>query len=701
MKLKRLFTALALAAAPLALSTHANAAANPAAPAQHDASKTVALERLWLGSAWYPEQWPEEMWDRDLALMKAHGANVVRIGEFAWARMEPTEGNYDLGWMERAVRLAEKRGLKVVLCTPTNTPPAWLTSTYPDTLRVDSDGVRARHGGRRQFSISSSRYRELARDIVGQMAERFGDDPNVIGWQIDNEYTDESYDDEARAKWHAWLQQRFGTLDALNEAWTTSYWSQTYTDWEQVPFNADAGNPGWMLEVKHFITDEWIAFQKNQADVLRASIKPSMFVTTNLGGLGWANRFDRTAINRDLDLASWDNYVGTGHLEPFRNGATHDLVRGWKRQNFWVMEIQPGFVNWSPNNNILHPGETRAMAWQAVGHGSDAIVYWQWRNALNGQEQYHGALVGVDGEPLPIYQEVSQIGRDFAQSSEAVAGTEPVAAVAILHDYDSRWAIDWQRHNQQYDQIEVLLDTYRPLKKQLGAVDIVSPYETLDRYKLVFAPSLNVIPEALGEHLAGFVRGGGTLVLGPRAGMKDEFNRLATQRQPGPLVDELGGRVEQFYALDETIPVSGAAGSGTTEIWAEHLSTSAPDATVLLRYGEGNGWLEGEAAAIARPLGRGRIVYLGALLDDELMRSFVDERMQEAGVAPDFPVPEGVERMIRRGEGREVVILINHNAENQAVTLPSPMTDVLAGGSVARVELASQSVAVLMRPTEN
>jgi beta-galactosidase len=667
-----------------------------AAPALAQApAPEAASERLWLGSAWYPEQWPEERWAEDLRLMKAHGANVVRIGEYAWSRLEPEEGKYDLAWLQRAVRLAAKYDIKVVIGTPTDTPPAWLTQKYPDTLRVDTNGVPAGHGGRRQFSISSPRYRAMARDIVGRMADAVGGEPNVIGWQIGNEHTDESYDPAARAAWHAWLKAKYGTLDRLNELWATAYWSQTYTAWDQVPFNAGAGNPGWMLDLKRFITDQWVAFQGNQAEVLRAKVPAKQFVTTNLGGLGWANRFDRYAINRDLDLASWDDYVGTGHLDVYRNGAVNDLARGWKRQNFWVMETQPGFVNWAPVSNMLYPGETRALAWQTVGHGADAVLFWQWRNALNGQETMHGSLVGPDGKPLPIYAEAAQIGRDFAKASPALAGTSPDAEVAILQDYDSRWAIDFQPLNRDYDQIGTLLDYYRPLKDALGAVDVVSAAAPLDRYKLVVAPSLNVIPEALARHLADYVRKGGHLILGPRSGLKDEFNRLDTTRQPGPLAPLLGAQVEQFYALDEPVAVDG----GTASVWAEDLSSAAPDAAVLLRYGKANGWLDGHPAAVARVVGKGRISYYGALFDKGVTRGLIDHALADAGVERDFAVPPDVELMTREGAGRRIVILINHGRTPQHVPLPVPMTDILNDGTTRAVDLAPEGVAVLQRLT--
>lgn len=669
----------------------------PAAPAlaQTDApAGQQQFERLWLGSAWYPEQWPEERWAEDLRLMKAHGANVVRIGEYAWARMEPREGEYDLDWLVRAVRLAAKYDIKVVIGTPSDTPPAWMTSKYPETVQIRSDGTPVAHGMRRHFSISSRRYRDFCREIVTRMAQVLGKEPNVIGWQIGNEPTDESYDTEARAAWVAWLKARYGTLDRLNEAWTTQYWSQVYSDWDQVPFSSDRANPGWMLEMKRFITSQWVAFHRNQAEAIRANVPRSQFVTVNFGGLGWANRFDRYAANRDLDFTTWDNYVGSGHLKPFRNGASHDLVRGWKRRNFWVMEIQPGYVNWAGVSNMLHPGETRAMAWQAIGHGSDGLLYWQWRNARNGQETMHGALIGQDGTPLLIYDEVTQIGREMAKATPVIAGTHPVSQVAVLHDYASRWAIDFQPHHRDYDQIEVLLDYYEPLKRSLGAVDIVEAEAApLSGYKLVVAPSLNVISDATARRLADYVRGGGHLVLGPRSGMKDELNRLQEQRQPGPLAELLGARVAQYYALLEPVEMGG----GKASIWAEQIEVKADDVETLLRYGRANGWLDGKPAAVTRRVGKGRISYIGALGDDAVMKHLIDDAMTGAGVTRDFAVPEDVELMTREGQGRRIVILINHGREARTVALPSAMTDVLNGGTIRSVELKAEGVAVLRR----
>ena len=664
-------------------------------PARAQAGPSVPA--LLLGSAWYPEQWPESRWDADLALMEAAHLHVVRVGEFAWSRMEPAEGQFDLGWLAHAIRLAEKHHIAVVIGTPTDAPPAWLTSKYPDTLRMDESGRLAQHGGRRQFNYASPRYRIFCAEIASRLAQRFGHDPDVIGWQIGNEYTDESFDPATRALFQQWLQHRYGTLDALNQHWATAYWSQSYDRWDEIPFVATGGNPGLLLEHRHFVTETWREFQRVQIEAIRKNADPRQFITTNIGGLAWSDNYDHYEITRDLDLASWDDYVGQGQLNAMRNGAMHDFVRGWKQMPFWVMETQPGSVNWAPINTTLNRGETRVMAWQAIGHGANAVLYWQWRSALNGQEQYHGTLVGPDGAPMPLYGEVTQIGNEFERASQALRETQPVAQVAILESYDSRWAIDFQPHSRNFDELQVLLDWYRPLRLKNLTVDIVNARAPLDGYKLVVAPALNVLSPELAAHLKAYVEQGGHLVLGPRSGMKDEYNSLNPQRQPGPLAPALGGRVEQYYALDGAVPVSGTLGSGTATVWAEQLSTGASDARVLLRYGRSNGWLDDQPAMITRKLGKGSISYLGALLDAPLMQLATAWMLNGAQVEAEFSaLPEEVEVCRRVGSDRTIYILLNHGTQSAQITLPRTMADLLANHSpVKQLTLGSHGVAVL------
>jgi beta-galactosidase len=649
-----------------------------------------------LGTAWYPEQWPEARWEQDLALMQKAGIRMARVAEFAWSRMEPQEGQFDLDWLDRAITLAAKHDIIIVVGTPCAAPPAWLTQKYPDTLKTLSNGRKDTHGGRVQYSFTSPRYREFCARISAAMGKRFGHNPNVIGWQIDNEYGDTSWDEVTRHDFQQFLRRKFETLDSLNSHWTTEYWSESYTDWSQIPLGTPGNNPGLLLEFRRFVTGTYRDYQHDQLAALRANIDPKQFITTNF--MGWHDAFNHYVLSEELDFASWDDYVGRGHLQPFYNGATHDLTRGFKRENFWVMETQPGFVNWSPDNNALDRGEVREMAWQAIGHGADAVGYWQWRSALNGQEQYHGTLLGADGTPVPLYEEVAQIGREFAQAADCLAGTSPKSEVAILHSYDSRWAINFQRHNQEFDPVGLLLSYYTPLRSAGQQMDIVDPLAPLDRYKLVVAPGLNVLSKAMAEHLEEFVRQGGHLVLGPRTGMKDEWNALQTARQPGPLVPLLGARVEQYYALNEEAPVAGPWGQGKSKIWAEQLGSLQDGATAIMTWGAGNGWLDGQPAVVSRRVDKGRITYIAGWFDEEIMKSAAAWMLNSAGVRPALGrVPEGVEVCRRGAKGKGVFIVLNHTKAAKTVRLPQAMDDILNGGpQVNRVELPPHGVAVLL-----
>jgi beta-galactosidase len=651
---------------------------------------------ILLGASWYPEQWPESQWDADLSLMEAAHIHVVRVGEFAWSTMEPTEGQYDFDWLERAIALAAKHHICVVLGTPTAAPPAWLTEKYPETLRIDENGVRDEHGNRQQFSFADKKYRELAHDIAERMAERFGHNPNVVGWQLDNEYANPSFDPEAKAQFHEWLKQKYGTIANLNYHWATAYWSQTYNDFDQIPVREDNENPALLLEWKRFVSDTWKSYSLNQISAIRPHADPRQFITTNT--MGWFDGFDEYTVHSVLDIAAWDDYIDSDHYDYEANGAAHDLTRGYMRKNYWVMETEPAFVNWRSTNTPLLKGQVRDMAWQAIGHGADTVEYWQWRANRNGQEQYHGVLVGIDDKPAPVYAEIQQVGAEFDKTGRALAGTSPHAEVAIVESYDSRWAIEFQRHSADFDPVGELLAFYTPLRDQAQSVDIVSPDAPLDAYKVVVAPALNVLPQSIADRLIAYVKQGGHLVLGPRTAMKDTYDALNPQRQPGPLVDLLGGSVTQFYALDYKVPVSGESESGTADIWAETLTATSPETKVLMRYGASNGWLDDQPAVLEREVGKGSITYVGAWLDPKLMSDLTASWLQRAGVQPIVPnTPDGVEVCERTGDGKTVLILINHSTEPQHVALPGEMTDLLSadGARVSSVDLAKYGVAVL------
>jgi beta-galactosidase len=659
----------------------------------------ASIPSIVLGAAWYPEQWPEERWEKDLALMQRAHLHVVRVGEFAWSALEPSEGKYDLDWLERAVNLAGKHRIYTVLGTPTATPPAWLTTKYPEVLRIDENGHRDEHGNRAQFNWSNAKYRALSRDIVDRLAERFGHNPYVIGWQIDNEISQTSTDDDSHRQFQEWIHARYGTLDALNSRWTTAYWSQTYSDWSQIPIpkhgGVDSGNPGLLLCWRLFISDTWRSYLMNQIDAIRSRSDARQFITTNT--MGFFHYYDHSITEDVLDLAAWDDYMPDGIVDPLNNGMAHDLTRGFKRKNFWVMETQPGFVNWSSVNVSLKKGDQRALIWHDIAHGADAVSFWQWRSALNGQEQYHGVLVGADGTPVPLYEEVEQIGAEMEKLAPLLADTQVVSDVAILHSYESRWAIEWQPQSDRFDPLQEMARYYGPLRHAVQSIDIVSPDVDLSRYKLVIAPALNLITAAEAKNLIAYVKGGGNLVLTPRSGMKDGDNALYANRQPGPLEALLGGRVEQFYALAAPIPVEGKLLHSEASVWAELLSTSSPDTEVLLRYGKANGWLDGQPAMITRRTGSGSITYVGTVLDKSAMQTLTAWLLSQSHVAPaTLTAPDGVEASVRCGKDKAVHILVNFSDKVQTVRLPTAMKDEMHDGrSLREVVLPVSGVAVL------
>lgn len=685
----------------------ASALSSSAVARQADQPFATRVATPMMGVSWYPEQWPESRWEADLALMEKAHVRFVRIAEFAWSSIEPREGDYQLDWLERAIQAAGRHHIQVVLGTPTAAPPAWLTVAYPETLRTLKDGSRAQHGGRHQADVLNAKFEEKARAVVSHMADQFGHNPNVIGWQLDNEIGVDDRSADTRAQFQGWLTKRYGTLDALNAAWSTTYWSQTYQAWSQIPLpEAMDGNPGLMLAWRQFIGESYRGYFQNQLSVLHARIDARQRVTTNY----WidarakvpsafspdADDLDLYTTSRDLDFASWDAYVGAGHLDPIRFGAMHDTVRGLLQRNFWVMETQPGTVNWSTVNNPLDKGEVRALAWNAVGHGADAVGYWQWRTAPNGQEQYHGTLIGADGLPVPVYDEVSQVGAEFARAAPDLAGTTVVSRVAMLNDYPSRWAIGWQRFTETYSPADAMIDYYTPLHALVRSVDVVEAGAPLGAYRLVVAPALNVLTPEAAARLAAYVKAGGHLVLGDRSGMKDQNNSLWPQLQPGPLADMLGAKVAQWYALERPVAVSGRWGAGQAAIWAERLTVTAPDAVVTLRYGAGNDWLEGQPAAVTRHVGKGSITYVGANLDAGLLKTIMAQLAKTSGVEPVLPnMSPTVDVAIREGAGKRIVILTNYGAGAQAVTLPAAMRDILSGQVVTAVTLPRFGVAVM------
>jgi beta-galactosidase len=662
---------------------------------------TQAHRRIHFGASWYPEQWPEERWPVDISLMADADFSVVRMAEFAWSALQPDGQTFDLDWLERAISLLAASGIRTVLGTPTAAPPAWLVERHPDLLALDESGRRVQFGNRCHYCVTSPDLHSAAARMAEELGRRFGANPDVIGWQIDNEYNRVCYCDRCRSEFHDFLEDRYGSLDALNERWSTRYWSQTYSTWGQIPIPIGPHNPGLMLAFRYFVTDRYRRFQRVQIDALRPHLSPDAWITHNF--MHWYPGYDHYELSEDLDVASWDWYVETGHNDYLRSGAAHDLVRGFKNRTFWLMETQPGHVNWLPINGSQRPGEARAMAWHAIAHGADAVLYWQWRSALGGQEQYHGTIIDQSGRPRPIFEEIRRLGAEIAAASPAIADTATDGAgVAILNSYPSRWSIEAQRHHADFDYVEHLVHHYRAFAVRNVAVDIVSPAASLDGYRIVVAPALVVLHDGGEDRLRRFVEAGGHLVITIRTALKDSDNAFIPARQPGPLADLAGVEVEDYYALLEPIPVEGDGLRGTTSLWAERLALRDGDrapAEVLARFGQGLHWLDGHPAVTFRRVGAGSVTYVGGYLDPPAQQVLTDRILAEAGVSPVLATPPGVEARSRRGQdGGVVLILTNHGRVAASVDIPWAAVEHVSGGRIAaNVQLDPDQTAVLTR----
>jgi beta-galactosidase len=664
-------------------------------------TQSSPTQKLHLGAAYYPEHWPEERWDEDIRLMQEAGLTVIRMAEFAWSTMEPEPGRFNFSWLERAIEKLAAAGIVTVLGTPSAGPPAWLVAEHPDLMAVEENGRRVQFGNRCHYCVNSAEFHAATRSIVEAMGKQFGSNPHVIGWQIDNEYERFCYCERCTGLFQQFLAQKYGTLDALNRRWATAYWSQTYSAWEQIPIPIGPHNPGLMLEFKHFLTASYRKFQRLQLDVLRPHLRPGVWTTHNFKG--WFGDYDHYQMTADLGMASWDWYLERreklSHNDYLLSGATHDLVRGFKRSHFWVTETQPGNVNWREINVSLNKGEASAMAWHAIGHGADAVVYWQWRSALGGQEQYHGTLVDPSGQPRPFYEEAQSLGRQIQSVSDLLAGSKVHAKVAILNSYDSRWSIEFERHHKDFGYVAHLNHYYRPLAVRNIGVDILAADEPLDGQRLVIAPALVILTERRVQNLARFVEEGGHLVLTVRTGMKDEFNALLPSRQPGALASLAGVEVEDYYALDEGVPVEGEWLKGSANLWAERLKIlDQENVTPIAFYGKSNGWLDGQVAVAVHPYGKGMVYMVGAYLDAEAQQTFMEHVLQMAGLEG-MQSPQDVEICTRIDPaGRTILIVINHARADRTLTLPYPVREQFSGQKVANeLKLPAYGVAVLTK----
>ncbi|TVR46756.1 MAG: beta-galactosidase [Rhodobacteraceae bacterium] len=540
-----------------------------------------------LGVCYYPEHWPEEIWSQDAARMAEAGLTWVRIGEFAWSRLEPTPGQLEFDWLDRAIAVLGAAGLKVVLGTPTATPPRWMLDRHPDMLAVDAQGHPRKFGSRRHYCFSHTGYLGECQRIVTLLAERYGSSPHVAAWQTDNEYgchdTIHSYSDAARSAFRDWLAQKYQSMDALNRAWGNVFWSMEYASFDQIDLpnlTVTEPNPAHVMDFRRFSSDQVVAFNRAQARIIRRY--SSAPITHNY--MGRITEFDHWAVGADLDIASWDSYplgflsdrleASATHKAAFlRQGDPdfqafhHDLYRGVGRGRWWVMEQQPGPVNWAPYNPAPLPGMVRLWTWEAFAHGAEAVCYFRWRQAPFGQEQMHAGLLRPDSAPAPALAEAAQVARELTDAPEQ--GCAP-GDVALVFDYESAWAWTTQPQGADFDYFRLCFAWYRALRRLGLNIDIIPPdAEDLSPWRLVLAPGLFTLSDRLRAALPSCR---GAVVFGPRANARTRDFAI-----PDPLPPDLPG-LDAKVARVQSLPPGASEmldTGGSFVHWVEDIETTA------------------------------------------------------------------------------------------------------------------------------
>ncbi len=620
------------------------------------------------GVYYYPEAWPENQWERDMKNIAALGFEYVHMGEFAWAFMEPTEGNYQWAWLDKNIALAEKNGMKVLLCTPSPCPPAWLLEKYPDVAMVNDYGTRLVHGTRTHGSFSSQKYRELVAGIVTQLAKRYGKDKRVIGWQLDNEpshYGKYEFGQEAQENFRLWLQKKHGTIDALNKAWGNAFWSQNYNSFAQIripnPRELVHGwNPHAILDHQRFFADECAAFLSAQNETLRKFIAPEQFVTTNFMSFHPPTDPRR---NKDLDFITYTMYpvhggtpkgeIGFRLGDPYKIAWANDFYRSISG-NTGIMEIQPGQVNWGETNTQPLPGAVRMWLFNALMGGCDLACTYRYRQPLFGSEQYHYGIVGTDGvtpsqgglEFKQVMAEVKQLRKDWKDSK--MPADMAARKVGFLYNLDNVYETSNQKQTGQWDFQRHMLNYYGALKQLTCPVDFLDEDFNFKQYPIVIAPAYQLLDAGLVSKWTDYVQNGGHLVLSCRTGQKNRMGHLWEGPYQMPILNLIGAKIPMFDLIPNSVfgKIETSGKSYDWNNWGDILEPN-PGTESWSTYT--TQFYAGKSAVTHRKLGKGTVTYIGVDSEDGQLELDIIKKLFETVKIPYRQVPYGVNMQWREG----------------------------------------------------
>lgn len=656
------------------------------------------------GGDYNPEQWPREVWQEDVRLMKEAGVNLVTLAVFSWSRLETANGVYDFGWLDEVMDLMHSNGIGVDLATPDAVPPAWLIAQHPDILPVLADGTTFGFGSRQHFDVSHPAYREKSLAMAEKMGERYAQHPALCMWHVNNEYGPVSYGPHADRAFREWLQRKYTDLTELNQAWSTDVWGQVYSDWSQV--NAPAqprtwSNPSRRLDYHRFTSDSMLEHYKAERDILRRHT-PDLPIVTNF--MRFYKNNDYWAWAAEEDAAALDIYPDPREADAHVAAALNfDLMRSLRKGQPWlVMEQATAAVSqWSVNVSKL-PGKMRLGSYQAIAQGADSILFFQWRQAKGGTERYHSGMVNHAGPNTRVFREVCQLGQEL-KGLGGITGTRSAAKVAIVFDWDCWWALELgnsPRSDLSYTQ--EVLRLYRPFFDANIPVDFVNTASDLSQYGMVVLPASYLLSDQAAQRVEDYVSDGGRLVASYLSGIVDPDNTIRLGGYPGALRNVLGAWSEELHPLageGEEVKLSTAdGGTASASYWTEHLHTET--AEVLATYASGR--LSGSPAVTRNTFGQGTAVYLSARVDSTFLEELLAVERAAAGIHAELDAPLGVQVRRRTGNRGSYLLVLNHNDAPVSVDVKAGGTDRITGTQLqGTVELAANGVLVLEEiPTE-
>ncbi len=662
------------------------------------------------GGEYNPEQWMATMgypndavWEDDLRLMREAGVNLVTVGVFDWAALQPAEDIYTFDWLDRILAMLAVAGIDVCLGTGTAAQPAWVSAAYPDVLPVTASGMRKRHGERMNYCPTSPDFRRLANALVTRLAERYRDYAGLRLWHVSNEYGPECFCERCAARFRVWLQERYGSLEALNARWVAAFWSHIYTSWEQIEPPSPLGEhgmPALLLDYRRFMSDMNLASYLEEAAILR-EVTPQIAITTNFHGSMKA--LDYSAWSPHVDIISWDSYPAHG-AHPSSTAFRFDVMRGLKNGQSWLlMEQTLSQVQWRLQNPGKRPGEMRLQSYQAIAHGSDGVMFFQWRQSRGSAEMFHSAAVSHAGHSdTRVFREVVELGKELRHLDHRLIGARIPARVALLLSWPSWWAVDADTNpSHTLDYAATVQQYYRALWDRQIAVDVISPDTSLAPYTLVIAPLWMVVTERQGQAIESYIEQGGTLLTTYFSGIVDDDGRAWLGGYPGPLRRSLGLWVEEVDPFTpDMINSINVLESGHLPFeqaqcsqWGEvvRLEGAIPLATFEQDY------YKGYPAITRHPFGAGCAYYMATQLDVDRLGQFIGALADAVGIKSVLSTPPGVEVTLRQKDRDTFIFILNHLPVAQNIEIPRPMLDILANEHRSgHIQLPPKGVAILI-----